>query len=210
MQTTMPTSHHSVFLQAGCPSWRPTNSVKALKAIRYSIYIIIESCLSLCVLSSPKQLNILWQNLACGRVSTLSYTWAGSYFDRGHRWEENENFIKLCLHLLWHCDWQAQLSEAVVERRLFCLRYNQPITSAVRYWLGAPTPPGRLMQADTTLGIFRLRVPVFGHDAVSWDVGWWVGRAHCSVIVECLVPMTGPPLLCCPLALPSSLLLLGY
>jgi len=26
----MPASHHSVFLQAGCPSCRPTNSVKAL------------------------------------------------------------------------------------------------------------------------------------------------------------------------------------
>jgi len=31
-QITMPTPHHSVFLQAGCPSCRPTNSVKALKA----------------------------------------------------------------------------------------------------------------------------------------------------------------------------------
>ena len=31
-QITTPTSHHSVFLQAGCPSCRPTNSVKALKA----------------------------------------------------------------------------------------------------------------------------------------------------------------------------------
>jgi len=31
-QTTMPTSHHLVFLQAGCPSCHPTNSVKALKA----------------------------------------------------------------------------------------------------------------------------------------------------------------------------------
>jgi len=32
-QITMPTSHHSSFLQAGCPSCRPTNSVKALKAL---------------------------------------------------------------------------------------------------------------------------------------------------------------------------------
>jgi len=31
-QTTIPASHHSVFLQTGCPSCRPTNSVKALKA----------------------------------------------------------------------------------------------------------------------------------------------------------------------------------
>ena len=31
-QTTTPAAHHSyVFLQAGCPSCRPTNSVKALK-----------------------------------------------------------------------------------------------------------------------------------------------------------------------------------
>jgi len=28
----MPAHHHSVFLQAGCPSCRPTNSAKALKA----------------------------------------------------------------------------------------------------------------------------------------------------------------------------------
>ena len=31
-QITMPVPHHSSFLQAGCPSWRPTNSIKALKA----------------------------------------------------------------------------------------------------------------------------------------------------------------------------------
>ena len=31
-QITTPASHHSVFLQAGWPSCRPTNSVKALKA----------------------------------------------------------------------------------------------------------------------------------------------------------------------------------
>ena len=30
-QITTPAPHHSVFLQAGCPSCRPTNSVKALK-----------------------------------------------------------------------------------------------------------------------------------------------------------------------------------
>ena len=31
-QITTPAPHHSSFLQAGCPSCRPTNSVKALKA----------------------------------------------------------------------------------------------------------------------------------------------------------------------------------
>jgi len=38
-QITMPVPHHSVFLQAGCPSCHPTNSVKALKAIR------VQNCL---------------------------------------------------------------------------------------------------------------------------------------------------------------------
>jgi len=33
-QITMPAPHHSVFLQAGYPSRRPTNSVRALKAIQ--------------------------------------------------------------------------------------------------------------------------------------------------------------------------------
>ena len=33
-QITTPASHYSGFLQAGCPSCRPTNSVKALKACR--------------------------------------------------------------------------------------------------------------------------------------------------------------------------------
>ena len=46
-QITMPAPHHSVFLQAGCPSCRPTNSVKALKAhgsdksLYYSLRIIV-------------------------------------------------------------------------------------------------------------------------------------------------------------------------
>jgi len=30
---TMPESHHSVFLQARCPSFHPTNSIRALKAL---------------------------------------------------------------------------------------------------------------------------------------------------------------------------------
>jgi len=43
---TMPAPHHSVFLQAGCPSCRPTNSVKALKAERprlvfYNVWLVI-------------------------------------------------------------------------------------------------------------------------------------------------------------------------
>jgi len=37
-QITKPAPQHSVFLQAGCPSCRPTNSVKALKAIQRQTY----------------------------------------------------------------------------------------------------------------------------------------------------------------------------
>ena len=33
-QITTPAPHHCSFLQAGCPSCRPTNSVKALKALQ--------------------------------------------------------------------------------------------------------------------------------------------------------------------------------
>ena len=37
-QITTPAPHHSVLLQAGCPSCCPTNSVKALKAIQRHNY----------------------------------------------------------------------------------------------------------------------------------------------------------------------------
>ena len=37
-QKTTPAPHHWVFLQAGCPSCRPTNSVKALKAPHSNLF----------------------------------------------------------------------------------------------------------------------------------------------------------------------------
>ena len=37
-QKTMPAPHHSVFLQARCPSCRPSNSVKALKAKLHQLH----------------------------------------------------------------------------------------------------------------------------------------------------------------------------
>jgi len=39
-QITTPALHYSSFLQAGCPSCRPTNSVKALKASTVSALVI--------------------------------------------------------------------------------------------------------------------------------------------------------------------------
>ena len=40
-QITTPAPHHSVFLQAGCPSCHQTNSVKALKALPTVILTVI-------------------------------------------------------------------------------------------------------------------------------------------------------------------------
>ena len=40
VKTSPPTNQHPVFLQAGCPSCRPTNSVRALKGDYYIIIII--------------------------------------------------------------------------------------------------------------------------------------------------------------------------
>ena len=40
LQTTTPAPHHSVFLQAGCPSCRPTDSIKALKAKALKVWLI--------------------------------------------------------------------------------------------------------------------------------------------------------------------------
>jgi len=44
-QITMPAPHRSVFLQAGCPSCRPTNSVKALN-VRACVRVCVCVCVS--------------------------------------------------------------------------------------------------------------------------------------------------------------------
>ena len=53
-QITMPPPHCSVFLQAGCPSCRPTNSVKALKA---KSNLLLHVLLNHCKLLLP---SVLW------------------------------------------------------------------------------------------------------------------------------------------------------
>ena len=40
-QITMPVPHHSVILQAGCPSCRPTNSIKALKHFHKRNFLLL-------------------------------------------------------------------------------------------------------------------------------------------------------------------------
>ena len=52
-QITTPAPHHSVFLQAGCPSCRPTNSIKALKGKGYIL------------------LELLWKMFHCFSVESL-------------------------------------------------------------------------------------------------------------------------------------------
>ena len=70
-QITMPAPHHSVFLQTGCPSCRPTNSVKALKAKdaqRYSgIYSVLGKSLKMLEFSienSKEPMNVLELSLS--------------------------------------------------------------------------------------------------------------------------------------------------
>ena len=57
-QITIPAHHHWVFLQAGCPSCLPTNSVKALKAI-----------------DADKVITNVWYNNSLLKTSAMSCQW---------------------------------------------------------------------------------------------------------------------------------------
>jgi len=61
----------------------------------FIIYIIFESRLSVCHLSPVKRRDVRRRNFACGRVPCVCRTWAGSYVDGGHYWQENDNFKTL-------------------------------------------------------------------------------------------------------------------
>jgi len=63
------------------------------------IYIMFESRPSVCHLSPPKRRDVRRQNFSCGRVPCVCRTWAGSYVDSGHRWEE----IKILKHCAYTC-----------------------------------------------------------------------------------------------------------
>ena len=75
-QITMPAPHHSVFLQAGCPSCRPTNSVKALKAYNYHTLVwyksnvegILKECFKVSLLCLQCFIAVGWVS---GRASGL-------------------------------------------------------------------------------------------------------------------------------------------
>jgi len=53
------------------------------------IYIIIQSRLSIWLLSPLKRRDVRRRNFACRCAPCVCRTWAGSYVDRDHRWEEN-------------------------------------------------------------------------------------------------------------------------
>ena len=57
-QITMPAPQHSVFLQAGCPSCCPTNSVKALKAN--------------CMFTSTQQIHLYIITITLCKLQTMS------------------------------------------------------------------------------------------------------------------------------------------
>ena len=71
-QWTTPAPHHSVFLQAGCPSCHPTNSIKALKANHQSVSLCWQAdwnqkCFQLmkkCT-GQLQQLQLCWQPVPC-------------------------------------------------------------------------------------------------------------------------------------------------
>ena len=63
-QITMPAPHHSVFLQAGCPSCRRTNSVKALKA-DYSSNSSVIVCVWQGMVTYDTVANLLWYDTRC-------------------------------------------------------------------------------------------------------------------------------------------------
>ena len=67
-QITMAAPHHSVFLQAGCPSCRTTNSVKALKAFAIQM-LCVHNCTVLCKLYVCVCNSWLAISSVCKRVS---------------------------------------------------------------------------------------------------------------------------------------------
>jgi len=91
-QISMPASHHSSFLQAGCPSCCPTNSVKALKAYQSTegitegnweaIRWVNKAITELATCTTEQMVNCY--NTRHSRVitQTLGGHWSGSK----HRW----------------------------------------------------------------------------------------------------------------------------
>ena len=117
-QITTPAPHHSIFLQAGCPSCRPTNSVKALKAMmmdELEIKLFQLYKISACTYWWHERLNwtilahhsedLLFQRSArvTVRVETglLEQQTFGIVALGNSRWESTKRVISTGQHLLW-------------------------------------------------------------------------------------------------------------
>ena len=72
-QITMPAPHHSVFLQAGCPSCHPTNSVKALKATEGATHSFSHFCVPNTHTQTDSQTHRP-RHSGCGNKLHLCYT----------------------------------------------------------------------------------------------------------------------------------------
>ena len=74
-QITMPAPHHSVFLQARCPPCRPTNSVKALKALSVHTTCQLFWCITSIISSIPNlPLNSLHEPICYYNTTHLPNT----------------------------------------------------------------------------------------------------------------------------------------
>jgi len=72
-QITTPALHYSSFSQAGCPSCRPTNSVKALKELKYNCTVNKLQKTALATNSIPSALHKEQEApLACSRSHIVS------------------------------------------------------------------------------------------------------------------------------------------
>ena len=100
------TPHHSRFLQAGCPSWCPTNSVKALKAIQLIINLNCEnfdctsSSFSSLLLSRLLLPSVLWLCWLGGRKGIRPVKNRGWVLAWLSVWSE----VQTCIWSSWcHC-----------------------------------------------------------------------------------------------------------
>ena len=92
-QITTTTPHHSVFLQVGCPSCRPTNSVKALKGFQ-STEGILPTC------HRERKRNLVQAEFVLIRRSLCKFVW--NWVPKLLRWVGKLSYYRVCGALcLW-------------------------------------------------------------------------------------------------------------
>ena len=135
-QITMPVPHHSSFLQAGCPSCRPTNSVKALKALKLNTHKCIVFVFGAAVTPEESYFCIRWNRPTQREIFLELWCWTlpvvftvfifryGGVLAWSSVWSE----VQTCIWPSWcHCH---SLSLASVKSRLV-LPFWQRLTRIV-------------------------------------------------------------------------------